>query len=167
MYKNITMSNQEEFITKLVLDAWNGQLSRADKFFKANTDEQLQIEVAPSRNTGVYLLGHLTAVHDAMFPLLGIGEKFHPELDSPFIKNPDKAGIERPDVKNLRDYWKEVNEKLSEKLASFTAQDWLLRHNAVTEEDFKKEPHRNKLNVLLSRTNHIAYHLGQLAFLKD
>jgi hypothetical protein len=161
------MSNQQEFITKLTLDAWNGQLNRADKFFKAHTDEQLQTEVSPNRNTGVYLLGHLTAIHDAMFPLLGIGERLHPELESPFIKNPDKAGIEKPAVNKLREYWKEVNEKLSEKLASFTAQDWLQKHNVVTEEDFKKEPHRNKLNVLLSRTNHVAYHLGQLAFLKD
>jgi hypothetical protein len=161
------MPNQQEFITKLVLDAWNSQLSGADKFFKAHTDEQLQASVSPDRNTGVYLLGHLTAVHDAMFPLLGIGEKLHPQLETPFIKNPDKAGIEKPAVNKLRDYWNEVNEKLNEKLASFSAEDWLQKHNAVAEEDFKKEPHRNKLNVLLSRTNHVAYHLGQLAFLKN
>ncbi len=161
------MSNQQEFITKLVLDAWNGQLSRADKFFKAHTDEQLRAAVSADRNTGVYLLGHLIAVHDAMFPLLGIGEKLHPELESPFIKNPEKAGIEKPAVHKLRDYWKEVNEKLSEKLSSFTVENWLQKHQAVTEEEFKNEPHRNKLNVLLSRTNHIAYHLGQLAFLKN
>ena len=28
-----------------------------------------------------YLLGHLTAMHDRMFPLLGLGDRFHPELD--------------------------------------------------------------------------------------
>ena len=33
-------------------------------------------------------------------------------------------------------------------------------------EDFIKEPHRNKLNVLLTRTTHLAYHAGQLALLK-
>ena len=32
----------------------------------------------------------------------------------------------------------------------------------VSEEDFKKEPHRNKLNVMLSRVTHKASHLGQI-----
>jgi hypothetical protein len=36
----------------------------------------------------------------------------------------------------------------------------------VTEEDFANEPHRNRLAILLSRTSHASYHLGQLMFLK-
>jgi len=161
------MPNQQEFITKLVLDAWKGQLSRADKFFNEHTDEQLQNEVAPGRNSGVYLLGHLTAVHDAMLPLLGIGERLYPELENTFIKNPDKSGLAKPSVKDLRTYWQEVNKKLSQKLSELSAGEWLQKHTAVTEEEFKKEPHRNKLSVLLSRANHLANHLGQLAFLKN
>ena len=38
--------------------------------------------------------------------------------------------------------------------------------NNATDEDFAKEPARNKLSVLLNRTNHLAYHLGQLRLLK-
>jgi hypothetical protein len=161
------MTDQQKLIIKQVLDAWNGQLSRADKFFDGHTDEQLQQEIVPDKNTGVYLLGHLAAVHDALFPLLGTGEKIYPELDDIFIKNPDKSGIEKPSAAYLRNCWKEVNKKLSQQFNSFTIDEWLEKHNAVSEEDFKKEPHRNRLNVLLSRTNHLAYHLGQLAFLKD
>lgn len=41
------------------------------------------------------------------------------------------------------------------------------KHSAVSEEDFAKEPHRNKLNLLLNRTNHLSYHHGQLVFLKE
>ena len=161
------MPNQQELIIKLALDAWNGQLSRTDKFFNAHTDEQLQNEIAPGRNSGVYLLGHLTAVHDAMFPLLGFGEKLYPELENIFIKNPDKSTLERPSLKELRNCWNEVNKKLSQKLSELSFDEWLQKHTAVSQEDFIKEPHRNRLNVLLSRTNHMAYHLGQLAFLKD
>ena len=40
--------------------------------------------------------------------------------------------------------------------------DWLSRHTAVTEEDFKKEPHRNKLNVMLSRVGHKSFTWGRL-----
>jgi len=39
--------------------------------------------------------------------------------------------------------------------------DWRQRHTAVSEEDFAKDPSRNRFAVLLSRTNHLSYHLGQ------
>lgn len=44
--------------------------------------------------------------------------------------------------------------------------DWFAKHTAVSDEDFAKEPHRNRLNVLLSRTIHQSNHLGQLSLLK-
>ena len=158
--------NQQQLIIKMALDAWNGQVGRTDKLFNDLTDEQLQKEVSPGRNTGVYLLGHLTAVHDSLFPLMGIGEKFYPQLENIFIKNPDKSGLEKPAVKDLRNYWLEVNKKLSGHFNQYTPDEWFQKHTAVTAEDFEKEPHRNRMNVLLSRTNHLAFHLGQLIFLK-
>jgi hypothetical protein len=39
--------------------------------------------------------------------------------------------------------------------------DWLVRHTAVSEPDFVKDPSRNRFAILLSRTNHLSYHLGQ------
>jgi len=39
--------------------------------------------------------------------------------------------------------------------------EWFAKHSAVSAEDFAKEPHRNKLNILVNRTNHHSYHLGQ------
>jgi DinB superfamily len=158
--------NQQQLFIKMALDAWNGQVTRTDKLFNELTDEQLQNEVSPGRNTGVYLLGHLTAVHDSLFLLLGLGEKLYPELENIFIKNPDKSGLEKPAAKDLRNYWLEVNKKLSQHFNQYTADEWFQKHTAVSAEDFEKEPHRNRLNVLLSRTNHLAFHLGQLIFLK-
>ena len=160
------MINQQQLIIKIALDAWNGQVNRADKLFNSLSDEQLQEEVATGRNSGIYLLGHLTAIHDALFPLLGLGQKLYPQLEDIFIKNPDKSGLEKPTTKDLRTYWDKVNKNLSQYLDKFTIDEWLQKHASVTAEDFAKEPHRNKLNVLLSRTNHLAYHLGQLVFLK-
>jgi hypothetical protein len=32
---------------------------------------------------------------------------------------------------------------------------------AVSEEDFAKDASRNRFAILLSRTNHLSYHLGQ------
>jgi len=160
------MENQIELTIKISLDAWNSELRRIDTLLNELSDEQLANEVSSGRNTGVYLLGHLTAVHDALLPLLGIGEKLYPDLENIFIKNHDKSGLEKPSVKDLRNYWSEVNTMLSEYFNQYTPEEWFQKHTSVNEEDFKKEPHRNRLNVLVSRTNHLSYHRGQLVFLK-
>lgn len=160
------MENLMNLSIKMSLDAWNHEVSKVDKLLNELSDEQLKNEVAPGRNTGVYLLGHLAAVHDALFPLLGVGEKIHPEMTDIFIKSPDKSPHAKPPVNELREYWKEVNKKLSDEINQFDDEEWLQKHTSVNEEDFKKEPHRNRLNVVINRTNHLAYHFGQLAFLR-
>ena len=158
--------NSNELIVKMSLDGWNGYLTRTSKLFEELSDEQLQNEVSPGRNTGVYLLGHLVAVHDTMIALLGLGEKKYPQLEMPFIKSPDKSGLMFPPISELKNYWNETNQRISGYFAALTADEWFMKHTAITEEDFVKEPHRNRLNVLLSRTSHLASHYGQLLFLK-
>jgi hypothetical protein len=158
--------NSNEVIIKMSLDGWNGYLNRTSKLFEELSDEQLQKEVSPGRNTGVYLLGHLVAVHDTMIALLGLGEKKFPQLEMPFIKSPDKSGLVFPPISELKNFWNETNLRLTEYFAALTADEWFIKHTAISEEDFVKEPHRNRLNVLLSRTSHLASHYGQLLFLK-
>jgi len=159
-------TTQPELFIKMAVAAWDAQCARVNKLIDELTDEQLMAEVAPGRNTGIYLFGHLIAATDAMLPLLGLGEKLYPELTEPFLTSADKAGHKMPPVSELRKYWKEVNTKFSNCIASTSTSAWFMKHTAVSEEDFVKEPHRNKLNVLLSRTSHHSYHLGQLVFLK-
>jgi len=151
---------------KMALLNWEGQLKRATNLFNTLPEEQLLNEVAPGRNSGIYLMGHLLAVHDALFTLFGLGDRLHPELDEVFISSPDKSGKPMPAIGQLKAYWKEVHDRLAEKLGTLSEEEWFQRHTAVSVEDFQKEPHRNKLNVLMGRTAHIAYHLGQLVFLK-
>ena len=52
-------------------------------------------------------------------------------------------------------------------MADLGPEEWFTRHANITEADFPKEPHRNRLNVLLSRTNHLAYHRGQMVLLTN
>lgn len=160
------MANEQLFI-KMALDGWNSYLKRTSDLFNSLSDEQLAKETAPGKNTGTYLLGHLLAVHDRIIELFFLGERLHPELDEPFLKNPDKSGLEVPDITTLRQYWSALNDTLAAYFAAMTAEDWFGRHSAVTEEDFVKEPHRNKLNLLMNRTNHIAWHYGQVLYLKE
>ncbi|HOX82315.1 MAG TPA: DinB family protein [Chryseolinea sp.] len=161
------MQTQNDLFIKMTLDLWNVYISRTNKLVDALTDEQLQNEVSPGRNSGVYLVGHLAAVHDAMLPLLGFGEKLFPEWENIFIKNPDKSGIEKPSITLIRENWKQVNEKLYSHFLKMNSEDWFKKHSAVSEEDFKKEPHRNKLNLVLNRTNHLSGHYGQMVFLNS
>jgi len=158
--------SKETLVIKMIHDAWKMQIGRANKLINELSDEQLLGEVAPGRNTGLYLLGHLVAVHDAMMPLLGLGDLKYPNLDIIFLKNPDKSGLQKPSASEIRKAWTDVNEVLSAAISKLSEEQWFQRHTSVSPEDFEKEPHRNRLNILISRTNHLAYHIGQLIFLK-
>ena len=97
---------------------------------------------------------------------MGTGQKLYANLEEVFLKNPDKSGLEKPSIKDLRNYWNDVNKEMQKQFGQFAVDEWLQKHTVISAEDFSKEPHRNRLNVLISRTNHLAYHLGQLAYLK-
>ena len=161
-----TVQSEKELIIKMVLSNWELQNKRLDGLLAKLSDEQVAAEVSMNRNSGVYLLGHLTAVSDGMLTLFGLGEKLYPELENIFIKNPDKSGLEKPSLVQLKNYWNNVNNTLSGHFSNMQPDEWFAPHTAISAEDFAKEPHRNKLNILLNRTNHEAYHLGQLVFLK-
>jgi hypothetical protein len=160
------MPTQQEVMVRIGMDAWNTYIDRTNKLLSGLTDEQLTQPVAPDRNSGIYLMGHLVAIHDAMLPLLGLGERLYPSLENIFVKSPDKSGLEKPATPLLRQYWKEVHAELTEQFSKLDTAEWFRKHTAVSEADFAGEPHRNRLNLLVNRTNHLAYHYGQLIFLK-
>ncbi len=157
---------QPEISAKIALDNWRGQIKAADDLFNQLTDEDLQSEIAPGKNRGIYLLGHLTAVHDRMLPLLGFQEQKYPHLNAPFLTSPDKSVDGLPSATELRASWKDANETLTKYLDKLTADEWFQKHTSVTAEDFANEPHRNRLNVVASRTLHLSNHIGQLLLLK-
>src|SRR6202790_2064697 len=133
----ITMTSHK-LSAQVAINSWRLVVERANKIFSSLTEDELLKEVTPGRNRLIYLWGHLTAVHDAMSPILGLGERLHPELDAIFVSSPDKTGAQLPPVGELRKYWDEVNGKLL----------------SQSEEYYAKDPTRNRLAVLLSRTNH-------------
>ena len=153
------MATEVVFLANTI-GVWNGTLERADKFFNGLTEEELQHRVAPDRNRLIYLWGHLTAMHDRMSGLLGFGERTIPAFDEIFLTAPD-GERELPTVEEVRSAWKLVSARLNAGIARLTPAEWLEKHTAVKDEDFVKDPLRNKLSILLTRTNHLSYHLGQ------
>jgi|SRR3984893_2232419 len=153
--------NTEKSLIDSALRGWKSNVERADKLFEALLPGQLEQEVATEKNRLIYLWGHLAAVNDALLPLLGIGERHHPEFDGMFISNPDKSVRPTVSGESLKTAWQEINQKLCDGFSKFSASDWAKRHTAVSEEDFEREPHRNRFAVLLGRTAHLAYHWGR------
>ena len=157
---------QTELVVKMIFDRWEASLKRVDALLDSLSDETLLKEIAPGKNRGVYLVGHLIAVHDDMLILLDMGDKLYPALHEPFLQLPDRATDQIPTVSELRTYWTKQGQVLKQKFGQLTPAQWFEKHTAVTAEEFATEPHRNKLNIIITRTSHLQYHTGQLQLLK-
>ncbi len=157
--------NNLDLSIKIAVNNWQLQITAFNNTLEKLSDEQLMSEIAPSKNRGIYLLGHLAAVHDMMLPLLRFEEALHPEFHPIFVEAADKTIAEIPPISQLKAYWNEVSNRLSSHINNLPVDEWFTRHNSISEENFEKEPQRNRLNVLLSRTNHLSYHRGQLVLL--
>ncbi|AWA31249.1 DinB family protein [Flavobacterium magnum] len=156
----------EQIMVKMTFDRWNALMKQFNTVLESLSDEQLQQEISPGRNRGIYLLGHLTAVHDSMIPLLDLGEKLYPEMEETFLRQPDRAAAQMPSAETLRHAWQQVSAVLDGHFAQMQPSDWFLKHTAVSTEDFANEPYRNKLNIIVTRASHLAYHLGQFILIR-
>src|SRR5260370_786940 len=102
------MGNEASCVA-LGLKAWKTQIERADKVFRSLSSDDVLREIAPGKNRLLYLWGHLTAIHDAMLPLLALRERLHPEFDVAFVSNPDKSQANIPSDEEVRQAWNVVN----------------------------------------------------------
>ena len=98
------MGNEGTYVA-LGLKVWKAQIERADKLFGSLSSGEVLREIAPGRNRLLYLWGHLTAIHDAMLPLLGLIELLHPEFDVAFVSSPDKSQAAIPSHEEVRRAW--------------------------------------------------------------
>ncbi len=162
---SVTAAQQLDQVIRQTITAFNGQQKQITAYFDKYDEAVYQQQVAPGRNRAIYLLGHLTASHDSLLPMFGLGERKYPELDDVFLKNPDRTFPVIPGLQELKAMWTDVSAALDQGFSGMTSGDWLDRHTRVSPEDFAKEPHRNKLNVLMGRGIHEGYHLGQLNLL--
>jgi hypothetical protein len=154
--------HNEERLSETVLNSWKLINQRFSTLISQLSDEDLQKEISPGRNRALYVVGHLAATNDRLFPLLGIGQRRYPELDPVYIDQPDRAFGDPVAPSVLKAASDDVARGLTEALERFTPEEWLEKHAAVSDEDFAKAPGRNRLAVVLSRTNHMSYHLGQI-----
>jgi len=156
----------QQLFVQMGLASWNLQLTRAEKAFNAFSDDDFYRQIAPGKNRIIYLYGHLAIVHDMLKETLGLGTCSKPEYVELFLKNPDDANAAYPTLDELKAYWAAIHAELSALFAALPADQWFVRHNSMTDEDFVKDPSRNRLSVLLNRAVHVAYHIGQVNLVK-
>ena len=156
---------QEELMVQTALAGWKQWTDRLEKGLAARQDESLEQTVAPGKNRIRYIVGHLAAVNDRILPSLGM-ERLHPELDAAFLDNPDGKLPDTIPAAELKRMLLEVDAAVTARLEALQPGEWLERHAMVSAEDFAKEPLRNRLALVLSRTSHVAMHVGQLVLVK-
>lgn len=156
---------QIQLFLQMALRQWESSCNRAGKILNSTASEKYVSKVAPGSNTVAWIFNHLTWVHDNMHPPLDFREPLFPTLDETLSnkKNPVHEVISQ---ERLTKMWNEVNASLYDTFLLLSADQWLAKHTAVSNEDFQREPHRNKLNILLSRTAHLNHLLGQLALIE-
>jgi len=158
------MTADQIFITAAIT-SWQQVVTRVGALCLSLGEEQLLVEVAPGKNRMLYLWGHLTATHDAMFSVLRLGERLHPELDAIFITKPNRS-MPLPAPAEIARCWEAIHTALLSTFTTLGPHEWLERHGSVSAEEFKPNSTRNRLAVLLSRTNHASYHFGQMMLAK-
>lgn len=148
---------------EICLLQWDTYNRRMQKTLDSLPEEKYHSPIVPGGNSPSWLLGHLADTDDALLELFGIRTRVFPELAKIYHheKGTNQSGhLTREELKQK---WKVILAELDTAFKAMTESDWHSRHMAVTEDDFRKEPHRNKLNVMLNRVGHKASHLGQVA----
>jgi len=133
------------------------------KMLDTLSDEKFNAPILVHGNSPSWIFGHLADTDDRLLELFGIRGRLYPELGKIYHNERGTNQTGHLSKAELTEKWNAVSAELGKAFTSWSESDWMSRHSAVSEEDFKKEPHRNRLNVMLGRVGHKASHLGQVA----
>src|SRR5688572_1339271 len=151
---------------EICLLQWDTYNNRMQKVLDTITEENFNKPVIAGANSPSWILGHLADTDDKLLELFGIRKRLFPELEKIYHHERGSNQSGHLTKTELITKWRSILAELNLAFKAMSESDWHGRHQAVSEEDFKKEPHRNKLNVMLSRVAHKASHLGQVAMQK-
>ena len=142
---------------------WSTYNKRMEKVIETISTENFNAPIISGGNSPSWLLGHLVDTDDKLLELFGIRARLFPELSTIYHHERGSNQTGHLTREELVKRWSAITVELDRAFKSWSESDWLSRHTAVSETDFAKEPHRNKLNVMLSRVSHKASHLGQIS----
>src|ERR1700682_3786668 len=105
----------DEALIQTTISSWEQVINRIGTLCLSCSEEQLLVEDAPEKNRILCFWGHLTAINDAMFSVLRLGERLHPELDAVFIAQPDRS-VPLPTSTEIAKCWEAVHNELFSRL---------------------------------------------------
>ena len=156
---------KNELLKRIALQHWAATNLKIERTIESISEARYSAELAPGCSTPAWIFCHLLQVNDNMFPILGFGANLYPELHD-VMNSKEIAPHTAFELDELRQMWIHVGSKLLEHFNGMTGDQWLEKHSNISEDNFKKEPHRNKVNVVLHRLIHMSHHAGQLALIK-
>jgi uncharacterized damage-inducible protein DinB len=142
---------------------WETYNRLTQKTIETISEENYNTPIVNGGNSPSWILGHLADTDDALLELFGIGKRLFPDLKKIYHHEKGSNQSGQLTKTELTKQWTAIRAELDKAFKSWSENEWMSRHTAVSEEDFKNQPHRNKLNVMLSRVAHKASHLGQIA----
>lgn len=151
---------------QICLLQWYALNKRLLKTLNSIQPENFNKAIVPGGNSPSWIIGHLVEADDTLLTLLGIGQRLYPELSKIYHHEKGTNQSGHLSQAEIKDRFTKVSAELDKAFKTWSEAEWLMRHTAVSEEDFKREPHRNRLNVMLSRVSHKASHLWQIALQK-
>ncbi|MBX7044812.1 MAG: DinB family protein [Ignavibacteria bacterium] len=151
-------------LSKLLAKQYMESAGWADWILRTLSDDDLKLEIAPGKNHGVWILGHLIACEDDFSLYMGKGEITIPDYQKLFCEGSKLQPVENyPPVSELREKWNEIirrNKKIYDNLT-----DEELTELHANEKDANNAFWKTKEDVVIHWQLHLMYHAGQLALL--
>ncbi len=133
---------------------------------KEDINTVLSREIAPGKNHGVWLLGHLVVSDDDIGLYLETHERQFPELVELFGNSSKCEAIETyPEPEYLLACWEKVCEQTLQAYDKLKDSDLEQPHGRLNGKSVDEDFFGTKQNVLLHWLNHQLYHVGQISTL--
>lgn len=156
------MSNK---ITKNFAEQFDAMIEWVNGCIDPLTDEELKMELAPGKNHGVWILGHLITSDDDFSVFMEKGDLLYPEYFKLFGQGSKLQPVENyPPVSLLREHWKKVIEKNKKIYAELSDEELSQPHGRMTDPP-EKDFFKTKQRIIIYWQLHQMYHGGQFSVL--
>lgn len=145
-------------------DQWATMIHWISNTLKNLSDDDLARCIAPNRNHGVWILGHLIQSEDELAVYLGKDAYLFPEYEAIFgMGSPLLPADQYPPLNLLREQWAQVVARNRTVLANFTDAEWNEPHTFIDSGNpLDKDFFKTKGRCLAIWNLHQTLHLGQL-----
>lgn len=128
------------------------------------SDEDLARTIAPNRNHGIWILGHLVQSEDELAVYLGKGDYLFPEYEALFgMGSPLLPIAQYPTAVLLRQQWAQAVARNQTALAAFADAEWNEPHTRIgNDSPLDNDFFKTKGRCLAIWILHQTLHLGQL-----